>query len=60
MNNNFNHFNLLSEENFDLDCLQGELSNQPSFNLSKLNCYLRALRDKGLIKIENFRRNREY
>jgi len=36
---------------------QRELANELGFSLGKLNYCLRALKQKGLVKIENFRKN---
>ena len=36
---------------------QRELANELGFSLGKLNYCLKALKEKGLIKIKNFRRN---
>ena len=36
---------------------QRELANELGFSLGKLNYCLRALKQKGLVKIENFKKN---
>ena len=39
------------------DSSQRELAKKLGFSLGKLNYCLKALKDKGLIKIENFKKN---
>lgn len=57
--------NKLNEEDFKLlrtinkksKSTQRELADELGFSLGKLNYCLKALKEKGLIKIENFKRN---
>lgn len=39
------------------ECSQRQLAEQLGFSLGKLNYCLRALKDKGLIKLSNFKKN---
>ena len=56
-NNNQDHFNVLRMINNKPKASQRELAAQLGFSLGKLNYCLRSLKDKGLIKIENFKKN---
>ena len=57
MNDNQDHFNLLRKINSKPSSSQRELASVLKFSLGKLNYCLKALRKKGLIKIENFKKN---
>ena len=57
MNNNQDHFNVLRSIENKPDSSQRELANELGFSLGKLNYCLKALKNKGLIKIENFKKN---
>ena len=57
MNDNQDHFNLLRKINSKPSSSQRELASVLKFSLGKLNYCLKALRQKGLIKIENFKKN---
>ena len=59
MNDNQDHFNLLRKINSKPSSSQRELASVLKFSLGKLNYCLKALRQKGLIKIENFKKNQE-
>ena len=59
MNNNQDHFNLLRKINSKPSSSQRELASVLKFSLGKLNYCLKALRQKGLIKIENFKKNQK-
>ena len=57
MNDNQDHFNTLRKIKNKPNSTQRELAEGLGFSLGKLNYCLKALRDKGLIKIENFKKN---
>ena len=50
-------FEVLRKINTKSNITQRELANDLGFSLGKLNYCLRELKNKGLIKIENFKRN---
>ena len=54
---NEEHFNVLRKLGKRPQSTQRELAEELGFSLGKLNYCLKALRDKGLIKIENFKKN---
>ena len=51
------HFNVLRKIKGRPKATQRELANELGFSLGKLNYCLKALKSKGLIKIENFKKN---
>lgn len=60
--NNFNknsedHFKILRKIQKDPERSQREMAYDLGFSLGKLNYCLKALRQKGLIKIRNFKKN---
>ena len=57
MKNNSDHFNVLRKINKNPKSTQRELAEELGFSLGKLNYCLKALKDKGLIKIRNFEKN---
>ena len=57
MNDNQDHFNVLRKINSKPKSTQREFAEKLGFSLGKLNYCLNALKEKGLIKIENFRKN---
>ena len=57
MNDNQDHFNVLRKINRDPKTTQRMLAKELGFSLGKLNYCLQSLKDKGLVKIENFRKN---
>ena len=57
MKNNPDHFNVLRKIQNKPKATQRELASEIDFSLGKLNYCLKALRGKGLIKIENFKKN---
>ena len=57
MINNPDHFNVLRKIQNKPKATQRELASELDFSLGKLNYCLKALRGKGLIKIENFKKN---
>ena len=59
MKKNLDHFNVLRKINSDPNATQRKLAAELNFSLGKLNYCLRALRAKGLIKIQNFKKNKK-
>ena len=57
MDDNQDHFNVLRKINRNPESSQRELAEELGFSLGKLNYCLKALKDKGLIKIKNFQKN---
>jgi|TARA_B100000768_G_C11205550_1_gene343663 EPS-associated MarR family transcriptional regulator len=57
MNDNQDHFNVLRKIQNKPKSTQRELANELGFSLGKLNYCITALKNKGLIKIENFKKN---
>tara|TARA_B100000795_G_scaffold246797_1_gene212700 strand:- start:422 stop:742 length:321 start_codon:yes stop_codon:yes gene_type:complete len=57
MNNNPDHFELLRKINNSDKTTQRELANELGFSLGKLNYCIKSLKDKGFIKISNFKKN---
>ena len=57
MNDNQDHFNVLRKIQKQPQTSQRDLARQLGFSLGKLNYCLKALKDKGLIKIDNFKKN---
>ena len=57
MNDNPDHFNILRKIQNKPESTQRELAEELGFSLGKLNYCLKALKTKGLIKINNFTRN---
>ena len=57
MNDNQDHFNVLRKIQNKPESTQRELAEELGFSLGKLNYCLKALKAKGLIKINNFKRN---
>ena len=58
MKNNQDHLNLLRKIKNNPKYSQRELADELGFSLGKINYILNSLRDKGLIKIRNFEKNR--
>ena len=56
MNNDY--FNLLRKIENNPETSQRELASQLGFSLGKLNYCLKALKEKGFIKIKNFKKNK--
>lgn len=55
--NNSDHFELLRKLNKKPKSSQRELAKDLGFSLGKLNYCLKALQEKGLVKIQNFSKN---
>ena len=56
-NQNHDHFNVLRKIKNNPDSSQRQLAEELGFSLGKLNYCLKALQNKGLVKIKNFRKN---
>ena len=56
-NNNQDQFNVLRKINKNPKSTQRQLAEDLGFSLGKLNYCLKALKEKGLIKINNFKKN---
>lgn len=54
MNDNQDHFNVLRKIQNSPGSSQRELAEDLGFSLGKLNYCLKALKNKGLVKIDNF------
>tara|TARA_B100001250_G_C19210631_1_gene533474 strand:+ start:64 stop:363 length:300 start_codon:yes stop_codon:yes gene_type:complete len=57
MKNNPDHFEILRKIKSKPNSSQRELASELGFSLGKLNYCLKALKEKGLIKIKNFQKN---
>ena len=57
MKNDQDHFEVLRIINKKPESSQRELAEDLGFSLGKLNYCLKALRQKGLVKISNFKKN---
>ena len=57
MNDNQDHFNTLRKIKNKPNSTQRELAEELGFSLGKLNYCLKALKDKGLIKLKKFEKN---
>ena len=57
MENNQDHFDVLRKIKKKPNSTQRELALELGFSLGKLNYCLKALQKKGLVKIENFKKN---
>ena len=57
MKNNEDHFEVLRKVNSNNTSTQRKLAIELGFSLGKLNYCLKALKNKGLVKIENFSKN---
>ena len=57
MDNNQDHFDILRKIQKKPNSTQRELAGELGFSLGKLNYCLKALQQKGLVKIENFKKN---
>jgi EPS-associated MarR family transcriptional regulator len=53
----YEEFEILRSINKNPNTTQRELANNLGFSLGKLNYCIRALKAKGLVKIENFKKN---
>ncbi len=57
MGKNQDHFEILRKIQKKPESTQRELANELGFSLGKLNYCLKALKQKGLVKISNFKKN---
>ena len=57
MKNDLDHFNVMRKIKSKPNSSQRNMSKELGFSLGKLNYCLNALKSKGLIKIENFKKN---
>ncbi len=57
MSEDLDQFNTLRKIKSKPNSSQRELANELGFSLGKLNYCLKALKEKGLIKIKNFQKN---
>ena len=57
MEDDQDHFNILREIQKKPNSSQRELAKELGFSLGKLNYCLKALQNKGLVKIQNFKKN---
>ena len=57
MKDNQDHFDVLRKIQSRPNSTQRELAAELGFSLGKLNYCLKALQKKGLVKIENFKKN---
>ena len=57
MNDNQDHFNVLRKIRNKPESTQRQLAQDLGFSLGKLNYCLKALKDKGLVKMKNFEKN---
>ena len=57
MKDNPDHFNVLRKIISKPDSTQRELAQELGFSLGKLNYCLKALKNKGLVKISNFKKS---
>lgn len=58
MNLNSDYFNILRKIFRNPNITQRKLAKELEFSLGKLNYLLKALKQKGLIKINNFKKNK--
>tara|TARA_B110000008_G_C16485481_1_gene369922 strand:+ start:151 stop:456 length:306 start_codon:yes stop_codon:yes gene_type:complete len=59
MNDKKDHFEVLRKINKKPNYSQRKLAKELGFSLGKLNYCLKALQEKGLVKVENFKKNPE-
>ena len=59
MDDNNDHFEVLRKIQKKPETTQRELAEELGFSLGKLNYCMKALQQKGLIKIENFKKNKK-
>ena len=55
---NQDHFNVLRKIDKNPELTQRQFAQDLGFSLGKLNYCLKSLKEKGLIKIENFKKNK--
>ena len=57
MKNDLDQFNVLRKINSNPNVSQRDLANELNLSLGKINYCLKALKNKGLVKIKNFEKN---
>ena len=57
MNDDPDHFNILRKIQKKPKSSQRDLAGELGFSLGKLNYCLKALKNKGFVKVENFKKN---
>ncbi len=57
MKKSTDHFNVLRKINSKPNLTQRQLASELGFSLGKINYCLKALKNKGLVKITNFKKN---
>ena len=57
MKNNTDHFDVLRKIKAKPNSTQRELASELGFSLGKINYSLQELKNKGLVKISNFKKN---
>ena len=57
MTNNTDHFDVLRKIKSKPNSTQRELASELGFSLGKINYCLKELKNKGLVKISNFKKN---
>ena len=58
MNDKKDHFEVLRKINKKPNYSQRKLAKELGFSLGKLNYCLKALQEKGLVKVQNFKKSR--
>ena len=58
MKSNQDHLNLMRQINNKPTSTQRELAKNLGFSLGKLNYCIKALKEKGMVKIKNFKKNK--
>ena len=58
MKSNQDHLNLMRQINNKPASTPRELAKNLGFSLGKLNYCIKALKEKGMVKIKNFKRNK--
>ena len=58
MSDNQDHFEILRKIEKKPNSTQRELAEELGFSLGKLNYCIKALQNKGLVKIQNFKKNK--
>ena len=59
MKENQDHLNLLRKISNKTNSTQRQLAKQLGFSLGKINYCLKAIKDKGLVKISNFKKHNQ-
>ena len=58
MKNDLDQFNVLRKINSNPNVSQRDLANELNLSLGKINYCLKALKSKGLVKIQNFNKSK--